>query len=209
MDSVPGGENYLVSNHQIKDNCFILNCIYNDGRKHGAVAYVKTDGGSIEYNKDNISVNKAIKIYIFIKLYIYEDDKKAADRLIKTLKGYDYDQLKQNHISVWKRLYNEVSLTLGDEQEILSNEEILLDAYQDKKPLNLFNTMFNYGKYLFISSSRKNGLPINLQGIWNGTYEPKWDSDIHNDENVQMCYWASLPLGQFESSLAFMIISIL
>ena len=202
MDSVPGGENYLVSNHQIKDNCFILNCIYNDGRKHGAVAYVKTDGGSIEYNKDNISVNKAIKIYIFIKLYIYEDDKKAADRLIKTLKGYDYDQLKQNHISVWKRLYNEVSLTLGDEQEILSNEEILLDAYQDKKPLNLFNTMFNYGKYLFISSSRKNGLPINLQGIWNGTYEPKWDSDIHNDENVQMCYWASLPLGQFESSLA-------
>jgi alpha-L-fucosidase 2 len=62
--------------------------------------------------------------------------------------------------------------------------------------------MFNYGKYLFISSSRKNGLPINLQGIWNGSYEPKWDSDIHNDENVQMCYWASLPLGQFESSLA-------
>jgi alpha-L-fucosidase 2 len=202
IGSVPGGEKYLDSSSCVRENCFIFNSSYKDGRKHGAVAFVKTDEGIIEYDNEFISVKQAKKIYVFIRLYIYEDEKKAADRLIKTLKEYDYEQLKKNHVSIWNKLYNTVSLTLGDEPELVSNEEILLEAYQNKKPINLFHTMFNYGKYLFISSSRKNGLPINLQGIWNGSYEPKWDSDIHNDENVQMCYWASLPLGQFESSLA-------
>ncbi|HHT95790.1 MAG TPA: glycoside hydrolase N-terminal domain-containing protein [Clostridia bacterium] len=202
VDSVAGGENYVDSFTCIQDNCLVFNSQYKDGRKHGAVIFVNTDKGSVEYDDKFISVKAAGRIYLFVMLYIYEDEKKAINRLIKTVKQYDYSQLKKDHITVWNKLYNTASLTLGDETKLMSNEEILLEAYQNKKPADLFHTMFNYGKYLYISSSRENGLPVNLQGIWNGSYEPKWDSDIHNDENVQMCYWASLPLGLFESSLA-------
>lgn len=201
MAAVPGGEEYMESEHIVQNGCFVYKARYKDGREHGAVAYVSTEQGEILYESDAIVVSGAKSINIFVKLYIYENVDRAVERLIKELKKCDYDNLKKRHLRVWKKLYHQVSLDLNHGRKTLSNEELLLQAYEDKKPINLFHTMFNYGKYLIISSSRKNGLPINLQGIWNGTYNPLWDSDIHTDENVQMCYWAALPLGLEESSL--------
>ena len=48
---------------------------------------------------------------------------------------------------------------------------------------------FNYGRYLLISSSRGMDTPANLQGIWNNSDNPAWQSDIHSNINVQMNYW--------------------
>ncbi|MBQ1666924.1 MAG: glycoside hydrolase family 95 protein, partial [Prevotella sp.] len=48
---------------------------------------------------------------------------------------------------------------------------------------------FTYGRYLLISSSRGVTLPANLQGIWNNSNSPAWNSDIHSNINVQMNYW--------------------
>ena len=202
INSVVGGDEYMNSKCEIENDCLIYKAKYKDGKEHGAVVFVKTTGGSVEFGKDSIIIEKAKIINMYTMLYIYEDADKAVNRLIKQIKKYEYNQLKKKHISIWKKLYGSTNLNLYSGNKNLSNEEYLLKAYNDEKPLNLFHTMFNYGKYLFISSSRKNGLPVNLQGIWNGTYNPKWDSDIHNDENVQMCYWASLALGQFDSSMA-------
>jgi alpha-L-fucosidase 2 len=56
---------------------------------------------------------------------------------------------------------------------------------------------------LLISSSRPGGLPANLQGIWNGDYLPAWSSDYHNDENIQMNYWAALPGNLSETTLPY------
>jgi len=49
--------------------------------------------------------------------------------------------------------------------------------------------LFQYGRYLLISSSRPGGLPANLQGLWNDTNGPAWHSDYHSNINVQMNYW--------------------
>src|ERR1039458_2245218 len=57
----------------------------------------------------------------------------------------------------------------------------------------LTERMFNFGRYLFISSTHPTGRPPNLQGIWNGDYTPAWSSDYTLDENVQMMHWAVLP----------------
>lgn len=51
--------------------------------------------------------------------------------------------------------------------------------------------LFDFGRYLIISSSREGNLPANLQGLWNYSLYPQWDSDYHNNINVEMCYWAS------------------
>ena len=48
---------------------------------------------------------------------------------------------------------------------------------------------FAYGRYLAICSSRGVDLPSNLQGIWNGSQRPPWNSDIHSNIKVQMNYW--------------------
>jgi hypothetical protein len=49
--------------------------------------------------------------------------------------------------------------------------------------------MFQYGRYLLISSSREGGLPANLQGKWNNNNAPAWRCDYHTDVNLEMNYW--------------------
>ena len=44
-----------------------------------------------------------------------------------------------------------------------------------------------------VSSSQPGNLPANLQGLWNYRLIPPWDSDYHNNINIQMCYWGVLP----------------
>jgi len=49
--------------------------------------------------------------------------------------------------------------------------------------------LFQYARYLMISSSRPGDLPANLQGVWNNSNNPPWRCDYHSDVNVQMNYW--------------------
>ncbi len=204
IQAVEGGDDYMSYATYQKDKCLIYDATYKDQRKHGAIMYVDSSDGDISFTKDRIRVKNASEARVFVQLYIYEDLEQAHKRILEEIKKWDYNHLKNSHVNIWKSLYNKISFNLGpeDSEKMIPNEEYLYQAYLDKKPLKLFQLMFNYGRYLFISSSSKDGLPINLQGIWNGEYNPRWDSDIHNDENVQMCYWPAMALGQEESALA-------
>ncbi|WP_438348459.1 glycoside hydrolase family 95 protein [Paenibacillus sp. FA6] len=46
-----------------------------------------------------------------------------------------------------------------------------------------------YGRYLLISCSRPGTLAANLQGIWNASFTPPWESKYTININVQMNYW--------------------
>jgi alpha-L-fucosidase 2 len=49
--------------------------------------------------------------------------------------------------------------------------------------------VFQYGRYLLISSSRPGTLPANLQGIWANKIQTPWNGDYHTDVNIEMNYW--------------------
>ncbi|HEX6070023.1 MAG TPA: hypothetical protein VFZ18_09365, partial [Longimicrobiaceae bacterium] len=49
--------------------------------------------------------------------------------------------------------------------------------------------LFHYGRYLLIASSRPGTQPANLQGIWNESNEPSWDSKYTVNINTEMNYW--------------------
>ncbi|MFJ2865606.1 glycosyl hydrolase family 95 catalytic domain-containing protein [Kitasatospora sp. NPDC087314] len=57
--------------------------------------------------------------------------------------------------------------------------------------------LFDYGRYLLISCSRRGGTPANLQGIWNDSLRAAWSSGFTTNINLQMNYWpaevANLP----------------
>ncbi|WP_051971553.1 glycoside hydrolase N-terminal domain-containing protein [Massilia sp. 9096] len=70
--------------------------------------------------------------------------------------------------------------------------------------------LFQYGRYLLVSSSR-GPLPANLQGLWNNSLTPPWNSDYHTNINIQMNYWPAevtnlselaLPLFDFVDGMA-------
>ncbi len=58
------------------------------------------------------------------------------------------------------------------------------------------------GRYLAITGSR-DGLPINLQGLWLDRDNPDWMSDYHTDINLQMNYWLPDRAGLSECFGAF------
>jgi alpha-L-fucosidase 2 len=55
--------------------------------------------------------------------------------------------------------------------------------------LALETLYFQFGRYLLISSSRPGTLPANLQGIWNDSLAPSWDSKFTVNINTEMNYW--------------------
>ncbi len=62
---------------------------------------------------------------------------------------------------------------------------------------------YQYGRYLLISSSR-GSLPANLQGLWNNSLSPPWNSDYHTNINVQMNYWPAETANLSEHALPFL-----
>jgi alpha-L-fucosidase 2 len=68
---------------------------------------------------------------------------------------------------------------------------------------SLMERMFDFGRYALICSSGTEGMPANLQGIWNGEYGPPWAADYHNDINIQMNYFPALPGNMAEITLPY------
>jgi alpha-L-fucosidase 2 len=83
------------------------------------------------------------------------------------------------------------SLTIDSQQGNHSNEELLLDAYQDYTSNEMLEKMWNFGKYLLISASTEGGNPCHLYGLWCGEYRGQWAFNMVN-ENLQMIYWQAL-----------------
>jgi hypothetical protein len=63
----------------------------------------------------------------------------------------------------------------------------------------LLTLMYNYGRYLLISSARANALPPNLQGVWNNNFNPPWGSKFTIDINLQMNSWLADPMQLSET----------
>ena len=51
-----------------------------------------------------------------------------------------------------------------------------MQAFETGKDPSLAALAYNFGRYLLISSSRPGTEAANLQGIWNESQNPMWDS---------------------------------
>ena len=70
-----------------------------------------------------------------------------------------------------------------------TDKQLLL--YTDSATVNpdLEELFFQYGRYLLISSSRTQGVPANLQGLWNEYLLPPWSSNYTTNINLEENYW--------------------
>jgi hypothetical protein len=91
--------------------------------------------------------------------------------LIAVLNSAPLLNLFAPHAAEYRRLFQLVKLDLGAEGSQRSNEELLLDAYAGAAPTELVETMWAYGRYLLIASSRPGGNPCPLLGLWGGEYQ--------------------------------------
>jgi len=100
-----------------------------------------------------------------------------------------YDALVAGHLADYQRLFRRVSLDLGTSPAAALPTDERIAAFAGGNDPALVALVFQYGRYLMISSSRPGGQPANLQGLWNESDHPPWDSKYTDNINTEMNYW--------------------
>jgi alpha-L-fucosidase 2 len=100
-----------------------------------------------------------------------------------------YEKIKSAHIKKYKEYYDRVKLNLGKSDFTNKPTDQRLKEFVKGNDSEFVSLYFQYGRYLLISSSDKNGQPANLQGIWNNLISAPWDSKYTLNINTQMNYW--------------------
>jgi alpha-L-fucosidase 2 len=100
-----------------------------------------------------------------------------------------YATLRDRHVSDHQQLFRRVSLELGGghSRHLPTDRRVL--AYPAEPDPDLVALVFQYGRYLLIACSRPGSQPANLQGVWNESLNPSWDSKYTVNINTQMNYW--------------------
>ncbi|MGM9489992.1 glycoside hydrolase family 95 protein [Ideonella sp. YS5] len=114
-----------------------------------------------------------------------------VSRQVAAAAARPYDDLRAEHQKDYQALFGRVQLDLGasapDRRALPTDLRLATYTAEGQDP-ELEALYFQFGRYLLISSSR-DSLPANLQGLWNNSPTPPWNSDYHTNINVQMNYW--------------------
>ncbi|UUZ86050.1 glycoside hydrolase family 95 protein [Paenibacillus sp. P26] len=179
----------------------------DEGLEYSAAARIVRWGGTGRAQDGRSVVDAAEEVLVLVKVNPKRGGADACERSLGELYGTeaDYERPLARHIPAHRGLFLSAGIDLeaSAESRAATNEWSLLDAYSGAVPTALIERMYDYGRYLLISSSRPGGLPANLQGIWNGDYTPAWSGAFFNNENIQMNYWQALTGHMAETSLPF------
>jgi alpha-L-fucosidase 2 len=101
-----------------------------------------------------------------------------------------FSELLKAHVKEYQRYFDRVEFSLNKNlKDTVATDRRLAAFKQGRLDSHLYELMFQYGRYLLISSSRPGCLPANLQGIWANKIQTPWNGDYHTDVNIEMNYW--------------------
>ncbi len=110
-----------------------------------------------------------------------------------------FQTLKDAHIADYRALYERTKLAFyGTSRDTLPTDERLAAFGKNSEDPGLYALLFDYGKYLAISSSRRGTQASNLQGIWNESLTPPWRSNYTLNINTEMNYYPLLSCGLYD-----------
>jgi len=100
-----------------------------------------------------------------------------------------YDTLRARHVADYQALFGRVTLDVGRTSAADQPTDVRIAQHSSVSDPQFSALLFQYGRYLLISSSRPGTQPANLQGIWNDQMAPPWDSKYTINANLPMNYW--------------------
>ncbi len=154
-------------------------------------------GGSVSVHDDELTVSNADAVTLIIAAAtnfvnykdVSGDPAASAESAMGGAIGLPFETLRTASIKEHQRLFRRASLNLpaGPNSALATDER--LKAFDGSNDPALAGLLFQFGRYVLISSSRAGGQPANLQGIWNKDMNPMWDSKYTTNINTQMNYW--------------------
>jgi alpha-L-fucosidase 2 len=165
--------------------------------RFAARVLVRTEGGKVACKDGRIVVTGADSAMLLLTAAtsfknfqdVTGDPVKASAEALAAIRRQKFTQLLINHLIDYQSLFQRVTLDLGESKNAgLPTDQRLEMAPRTDDP-GLAALLFQYGRYLLIASSRAGGQPANLQGIWNESIKPPWDSKYTCNINTEMNYW--------------------
>lgn len=128
----------------------------------------------------------AKKVYLYLSgetgFYVKENVLEAAIQKLDITEKSSFEALYNEHKSIFSPLYHRVDIDLGGED----TDTISSLCHRDN---HIYELMFQYARYLLLTSSKEGTQAANLQGIWNDILRAPWSSNYTVNINTQMNYW--------------------
>jgi len=181
---------------------------YDDGPNPEGTTFdlrvrVSADGGRIVAGGATVRAEKANSVTLLVSAATSfngptkspgregRDPAPLAEAPLKASATVAYSDLLTRHVADYQKLFQRVALDLGTAPaaETLTTDARLARFAQGAADPGLSTLLYQYGRYLLISSSRPGGTPATLQGLWNDSMTPPWSSNFTLNINTEMNYW--------------------
>lgn len=168
----------------------------------GAIRYqarvqVMASGGKVSSTQNEVVVDKADSVTLLIAAAtnfksfedVSGDAEAAAKAQLASASQKSFEQLRDTHLKDYQPLFRRVTLDLGRSEAMKQPTNVRIDRFAAGGDPQLAALYYQFGRYLLISSSRPGCQPANLQGIWNESINPPWQSKYTLNINAEMNYW--------------------
>ena len=176
--------------------------------RFAALLELRAEGGTVKQSGTEWTVEQADALTIYVAsatsyvnfLDVNADPVARCEETLRALQDQTYDQVREHHRADYQALFRRMDLNLGPGQLDLPTDQ-RIEQFRDGQDPQLAALFFQFGRYLMISSSRPGTQPANLQGLWNESLSPPWESKYTVNINTQMNYWPAEPCNLAECHL--------
>jgi alpha-L-fucosidase 2 len=185
---------------------------HKDQIRFAGEALVMPSGGSIHAEGSELVVAEADSVTILIAAatdfkggpFTGGDPEAKCRQTLARARKHSAGQILIRQEAVYQPKYQSMALHLGtapDANDALPTDERIKRVSAGADDLGLQQLYFQFARYMLIASSRPDGLPANLQGIWAGGINNPWGSKWTININTEMNYWLAEPAGLGETLL--------
>lgn len=174
----------------------------NSGGINGALKYqarvkIIAKNGKILSGPDSLAVDAADEVVLLITAAtsfkrfddVSGDPESIAKERIASAERKTFAELHAAHLSDYQALFRRVRLDLGQSEAMKLPTDQRIRRFGEGKDPQLAALYYQFGRYLLISCSRPGGQPATLQGLWNESMNPPWQSKYTININTEMNYW--------------------
>lgn len=178
----------------------------SDGKGGNGLEYLVSvkalnQGGEVSYQDTTLTVSNADEVVLLLTAstdyqlqapeFSGRNYRALTQQHLESAASKSYEELLADHKAEYGAYYDRLQIALNpqDTLERIPTNARLTSYKETHDDPHLEALLFQYGRYLLISSSRPGTLPANLQGIWSNKLQSPWNGDYHTDVNIEMNYW--------------------
>ncbi|MEO3764123.1 glycoside hydrolase family 95 protein [Streptomyces sp. B8F3] len=162
-----------------------------------ALARAVAEGGTVSGSGGTLRVAGADSVTLLVSIgtsyvdyrNVGGDYRGTARQYLGAAQSIPYDDLRSRHVADYQELFGRTTIDLGRTGAADQPTDVRIAQHGGADDPQFSALLFQYGRYLLISSSRPGTQPANLQGIWNDQMAPPWDSKYTLNANLPMNYW--------------------